>query len=62
MEIYQIAFIVALFLIFLALFIQSPSGFVNNDIYFMAHDKSMDVDGYLVQPSLIHKINIPSEW
>lgn len=62
MEIYQIAFTIALILIFWALYTQPPAGFINNDIYFMAHDKSMDIDGYLVQPSLIHKINIPSEW
>lgn len=63
MERYQIAFIIAMIL--MAWIIIAPdekSGFVNNDIYFMSGDKNTVLEEYIIQPRLVHMVNIPQEW
>ena len=63
METYQIAFIIAMIITFWALLSDDKkSGFVNNDTYFMSGDKNTVLEEYVIQPRIIHKINIPQEW
>lgn len=41
---------------------EQKNGFVNNDIYFMSGDKNSVLEEPIIQPRLIHKINIPNSW
>ncbi len=38
------------------------SGFQNNTYYFQGNENDSMYNGNLIQPKLIHKINIPREW
>lgn len=63
MEYYQIAFIIALLLmVWIVMNPDQPAKFANNDVYFMSGDKNTILEEYIIQPRLIHKVNIPAEW
>ena len=62
MECYQIGFIVAVFLMLWIVYTNNSEGFVNNDSFFNEIEKNNALEEYLIQPRLIHKINIPTEW
>jgi hypothetical protein len=63
METYHIAFIIAVILMaWIIMTSDQKSGFVNNDVYFMSGDQNTVLEEYIIQPRLIHKVNIPAEW
>lgn len=39
-----------------------PAGFENNNYYFQGNENDSMYVGRLIQPTLKHKINIPTEW
>lgn len=53
MEVYYIAFVIVMIITFWSLY-NTPASFTDNDNAILGEN--------ITQPSIIHKINIPSEW
>lgn len=58
----QAFFSILILLVLYALYQNKSAGFQNNDYYFNGHENDTMYIGQLIQPRLIHKINIPPEW
>ena len=53
---------IILFIIWYLIKSKKIEGFQNNDYYFQGNENDSMYTGRLIQPRLIHKINIPKEW
>lgn len=63
MERYHIAFIIAMIITFWALYDDNhKAGFADNDRYFIGNQSNPALAEYIIQPRIIHKINLPQEW
>lgn len=61
MNSYLLAIIVGLLVAFWLLR-DTPASFTDHDRYFMGNISNDILSDYIIQPRLIHKINIPQEW
>lgn len=54
--------IIILVIIWYFTYYTNTAGFENNNFYFQGNENDTMYVGNLIQPRLIHKINIPPEW